>query len=67
MKYMVSIQQKIVDEIVDEYKNNEHVIGVCVFGSVAAARQFWLATESFFFTKETVILENRAAGFAYSS
>jgi len=39
MKYMVSIQQKIVDEIVDEYKNNEHVIGVCVFGSVAAGKE----------------------------
>ena len=36
---MVSIQQKIVDEIVDEYKNNEHVIGVCVFGSVAAGKE----------------------------
>ena len=36
---MPSIQQKIVDEIVEEYKNNEHVIGIRVFGSVAIGKE----------------------------
>jgi predicted nucleotidyltransferase len=36
---MISLQQKIVDEIVNEYKNEEHVIGICVFGSVAIEKE----------------------------
>ena len=36
---MVSIQQKIVDEIVDEHKDNPNVIGICVFGSVAVNKE----------------------------
>lgn len=36
---MASVQQKIVREILDEYKNKEHVIGVCVFGSVAVGKE----------------------------
>jgi predicted nucleotidyltransferase len=36
---MVSIQQKIVDEIIGEYKNKEYVIGICVFGSVAVGKE----------------------------
>jgi predicted nucleotidyltransferase len=36
---MASIQQKVVSEILDEYKDKEHVIGMCVFGSVAAGKE----------------------------
>ncbi len=36
---MVSIQQKIVNEIVNEQKGNQNVIGICVFGSVAVNKE----------------------------
>jgi len=39
LESMPSIQQKIVDEIVAEYKYDEHVIGIRVFGSVAVGKE----------------------------
>ncbi|MEK7186939.1 MAG: hypothetical protein AAB690_01335 [Patescibacteria group bacterium] len=36
---MQTIQQKIVEEILQEYKDKEHVVGVRVFGSVATNRE----------------------------
>jgi|APSaa5957512622_1039677.scaffolds.fasta_scaffold30928_1 predicted nucleotidyltransferase len=36
---MVSVQQKIVDEILEEYRNKKGVIGICVFGSVSVGKE----------------------------
>jgi len=39
MSDMVSIQQKIVDEILQEYKDKKEVTAICVFGSVAVGKE----------------------------